>query len=70
MKLIHKQRVGSNVHKKHDLAQTPYQRMLASQRASPTHKEQLSQLFLTLNPGALRRQLEEHLNALSDLAVR
>jgi hypothetical protein len=70
VKLVDKHRVGSKVHKKYDQAQTPYQRVLASQHASPTHKEQLSQLFLTLNPFALRRQLEEHLKALSDLAVR
>jgi len=70
MKLVEKRRVGSKVHKKYDPAQTPYQRLLASQHASHTHDEKLGNLFRTLNPVALRRQLEEHLNALSNLAVR
>ena len=70
MKLVEKRRVGSKVHKKYDPAQTPYQRLLASQHVSHTHDEKLGNLFRTLNPVALRRQLEEHLNALSNLAVR
>ena len=70
MKLVEKHRVGSKVHKKYDQAQTPYQRLFASQQGSHLNNEKLDDLFRNLNPVALRRRLEEHLNALSDLAVR
>lgn len=70
IKLVEKRRVGSKVYKKYDPAQTPYQRLLASQHVSHTDNEKLGNLFRTLNPVALRRQLEEDLNVLSNLAVR
>ena len=70
MKLVEKHRVGSKVDKKHDRARTPYQRLFASQQASHVNNEKLDDLFRNLDPVALRRRLEEHLNALSDPAVR
>jgi len=58
MKLLSKERVGSRVKKKYDPAQTPYQRVLASRQVSKADKQQLRAKYATLNPAALKRQLD------------
>ena len=55
LKLIEKERVGSKVRKRYDTARTPYQRVLESPDVSEGDKERLRQIYLTLNPVALRR---------------
>lgn len=64
MKLVHKTRVGSKARRKYDTAQTPYQRVLASAYISQDAKEQLRQLYLILNPVALQRRINVHLEQL------
>lgn len=64
MKLASKTRVGSKVHRKYDTAQTPYQRVLASPHIDQEVKEQLWQLYLILNPIALQRRINVHLEQL------
>jgi hypothetical protein len=64
MKLAAKTRVGSKVHKKYDTAQTPYQRILACPDIDPLVKDQLRQLYLSLNPLALRRRMQRNLDKL------
>ncbi len=44
--------------KRYDVAQTPYQRMLAAPEVQVSVKEKLRAQYLTLNPAALRRQIE------------
>lgn len=57
MKLESKTRVGSKVRKVYDVAQTPYQRVMASAYVDPDAKRQLSELYVTLNPAELQRHL-------------
>jgi hypothetical protein len=64
MKLVGKTRVGSKVHRRYDTAQTPYQRAMASPHIDQEVKEQLCQLYLTLNPAALQRRISAHLEQL------
>lgn len=64
MKLVSKTRVGSKVRRKYDMAQTSYQRILASPYVSQDVKERLCQLYLILNPIALRRRINAHLEQL------
>ena len=64
MKLIEKQRVGSKVHKKYDIAQTPYQRLLASEQVEQAVKDHLQELYLSLNPVALQHRIEANLKLL------
>jgi hypothetical protein len=64
MKLVEKKRVGSKVHKKYDTAQTPYQRVLASVDVDQATKDQLGQLYLTLNPVDLQRRIDANLRKL------
>lgn len=61
MKLESKTRVGSKVRKKYDRAQTPFQRVKASKHVDREAKEQLNELYLSLNPLELQRCIESNL---------
>jgi hypothetical protein len=58
LKLIAKKRVGSRVIKKYDLAQTPYQRILAAETVSTEIKVQLKTQFNSLDPLQLLTQIQ------------
>lgn len=57
-KLVAKERVGSKLRKKYDRARTPYQRALEREDVSEESKRHLRELYATLNPAALLRQIE------------
>jgi len=57
MKLVSKERVGSRVRKKYDIAKTPYQRVVDVPEVSAETKALLQQQYLSLNPAALLRQI-------------
>jgi len=61
MKLVEKQRDGSNVRKRHDEAHTPYKRVLAPQELAKEDKERLHEMYQTLNPVAIRRRVDQNL---------
>ena len=67
MKLKEKVRVGGQLKKKYDTAQTPYQRLLRSRSMGREKKQELTELYLTLNPVRLRRDIEQHLALLRKL---
>lgn len=67
MKLKSKTRVGSRVRKKYEKAQTPYRRALASKHVSQEGKDELTELYLTLNPVRLRDQMTANLQKLWNL---
>lgn len=69
-KLVEKHRVGSKVHKKYDQPQTPYQRVQASPDVSEEDKLALRQLFLTLDPLQLRKELDRRLEAFWNFDIR
>jgi len=50
MKLLTKERIGSRVKKRYDLAQTPYQRLQAAEGVPVVVKEKLKAQFLALDP--------------------
>lgn len=68
MVLVHKERQGARVKKRYDQAKTPYQRVLDSPQVSEEIKQRLRQLYLTLNPAALLRQIEAQQDVLWKLA--
>lgn len=68
LKLVEKRRVGSKVSKRYDTARTPYQRVLESPAVTDQTKEQLRQLYLTLNPVVLRQRIDQNLAKLWQLA--
>lgn len=59
MKLKEKTRVDGKVKKVYDVAQTPYQRVLASPSVTQADKEKLAQLYLTLNPVTLYATIQK-----------
>jgi hypothetical protein len=63
LKLISKTRKGSRVIKKYDRAQTPYQRILASESVPEITKQKLTEQYQELDPV----QLLEHITRLQDL---
>ncbi len=68
VQLVSKQREGGKTTKRYDVAQTPYQRMLAAPTVKESVKESLRAEYLTLNPAAIRREIEAGQDALWRLA--
>jgi hypothetical protein len=64
MKLKEKIRVDGKVKKVYDVAQTPYQRVLASPDVSEEAKKKLRELYPTLNPVKLLASIEMRLDKL------
>jgi len=69
-KLLSKQRVGAKILKRYDAAQTPYQRLLATNVLTPAARAALEQQFLALNPAALAAAIQHRLERLWSLADR
>lgn len=61
MKLVQKERVGSKWRRKHDRAQTAYQRLLKMDVLNTKRKRELKEQFESLDPFALHDQLERSL---------
>lgn len=68
VQLVSKQREGGKMTKRYDVAQTPYQRMLATPDVAEETKARLREEYLALNPAALRREIETAQGALWRLA--
>jgi len=64
MKLKEKIRVDGKVQMVYDVAQTPYQRVLASPDVSEEAKQKLRVLYPTLNPVKLLDSIETQLDKL------
>ncbi len=61
MKLVKKTRLDGKVKKEYDVAQSPYQRVLSSPSISMETKEELTRLYLPLNPVTLKATIESKL---------
>lgn len=69
-RLVSKKRNGAKVRKVYDTPKTPYQRVLASPDVPEEQKAALTQLYPTLNPAALRREISDLQQELIDLALK
>lgn len=58
LKLIGKEREGAKVRKQYDRAQTPYRRVLASERLGPEAQERLEQEHAAHGPTAVWKEIE------------
>lgn len=67
MKLAKKERIGSKVKKKYDIAKTPFQRLLQSSFVSAGVKEKLNKEYEKLNPAELKRTITKLQNKLIEL---
>ena len=63
-KLVGKEREGAKVRKRYDVAQTPYQRLLASGQLAAPQREQLARLHDLLDPVHLQQQIADAQRAL------
>lgn len=59
MKLKSKERCGSRVKKTYEAPQTPYQRVLTCPKVRAQDKQKLKRQYKTLNPAALKRELDK-----------
>jgi hypothetical protein len=64
VRLVRKQREGAKVTKRYDVAQTPYQRILATKEVADEVKARLHEEYRRLNPAAIRRHIEAAQDAL------
>jgi hypothetical protein len=64
LKLKEKIKINSKYRKTYEPPQTPYQRAIASEHVSEKEKARLTETFVTLNPFALRRSIEEKLKGI------
>jgi hypothetical protein len=69
-KLVSKERSGAKVVKRYDMAQTPYQRLLASGVLTDVQQASLDRAFQRLNPLQLRAEISRRLDALWELEDR
>ena len=70
MKLKNKERFGSRVKKSYHAPQTPYQRVLACTEVKAADKKKLRRQYHSLNPAALKRQLDKYRKELFRLASK
>ena len=67
-KLVHKSRHGAKVHKFYDTAQTPYRRLLSAGILTEVKQQEMAAMYHRLNPALLRRQINQNLERLWDMA--
>lgn len=63
-KLLSKERIGGKIKRKYDLPKTPYQRLMESDQLSQKTKQELTELYLSLNPAELKRRIDAKLKQL------
>ena len=64
IKLILKERIRGRIHRKYDIAKTPYQRITESKEISENKKQELKRIYLSLNPAQLKRDVDYKLDML------
>ena len=64
MKLTEKVREGGKIHRKYDIAKTPYHRILESPNVSEETKKALTRIYQSLNPAQLKRYTDSKLKLL------
>ena len=64
MKLKSKERIGGRIKRKYGTPLTPYQRLIESRQLSEEEEQRLHQTYLSLNPAALKRAIDAHVNRL------
>lgn len=64
IKLVSKERVGSRIKRKYDTPKTPYQRLIESDEVNEETKQALTNLYHSLNPAELKREIDAKLKQL------
>ncbi|MDI6829696.1 MAG: hypothetical protein QME62_14550 [Armatimonadota bacterium] len=64
IKLASKERIGGKIHRKYELAKTPYQRVMESKEVPENKKQELRKIYQSLNPAELKRAIDRKLDLL------
>lgn len=64
IKLVEKIRVNGKIHRKYDIAKTPYQRVMESDQIDDRIKKKLKKKYESLNPAELKREIDRKLKKL------
>jgi len=64
IKLKEKIRIQGKIHRKHQKAKTPYQRVMQSNNVSDETKQKLKKIYQGLNPAELKRTIDKKLDLL------
>ncbi len=67
MKLVRKERLGGHLQRVYDTPKTPYERLMESNQIAPQRAKELRQIYLSLNPAELKRQIDKKLSRLFEL---
>lgn len=67
MKLEEKIRIGSKIKRKYDTPKTPYQRLIESSQINKQVKQELTDLYYSLNPAELKRRIDIKLKRLQQI---
>jgi len=68
-KLVQKERIGSRIKKRYDVAQTPYHRVLSCPDITEEIKMKLKREYDMLNPAKLKREITKLQNQLYKLNI-
>lgn len=64
IKLISKARIGTHIHRKYDIPKTFHQRIMESNKVSEKEKQELQEIYNSLNPAQLKRAIDKKLDLL------
>jgi hypothetical protein len=67
MKLVSKERIGGRIKRKYGIPMTPYQNLVESKQLSQEAEEQLRHTYHSLNPAALKRDVDAKINKLIEI---
>ncbi len=68
-KLVKKEREGAKVKKYYDTPRTPYRRVMEASGIAASKKAELTELYHSLNPVQLKREIEKFQDKLTDVLV-
>lgn len=64
IKLVLKERIGGKIRRVYDKPRTPFHRLLETDEITESRKQELTKIYLSLNPAHLKRQIDKKLNEL------
>ena len=64
MRLMSKERIKGHIKRRYDVPKTPYQRVMESKEVSENKKQELREIYLSLNPAQLKRDIDVKLDEL------
>jgi len=68
MKIASKEKINNSVcRKKYDIAKTPYQRLLESKQISRKQKQELTEIYLSLNPVKLKNIIDQKIKKIREM---